>query len=386
MTANHDTEQEQITIICLAHLGWDYVWQRPQQIMSRFAARCRVVYIDPPAYEPLDEQVQLRERIDASGVHVVQPIISDQLQLAPMRRFQEYFQILQRIMEQSPSVTILWLYVLEALPLVESLASQLDLIVYDCMDDFHSLDNSPAGERQRQLETRVIDLADLLFTAGRSMYEARKDRHPLAYCFSAGIDLPHFKAACDPALPLAAALDSIPCPRFGYFGVLDDRLDWQLVAAVARQRPDWQWVFVGPKFHQWHAELPQAHNIHYLGQQPYRDLPAYLKGFDICTMPFVLSDHTRFLHPTKILEYLAGDKQVISTSLPDAVAMYGGIISFGDSVEAWLEVGEKLLGTTPEQRIIFQVQVAPLLEQSSWDGIVTQMWELMWEQFEEEGP
>lgn len=377
-------DQEQITIICLAHLTWDSVWQRPQQLMSRFAARCRVVYVDPPTYEPLDEQAQLRERAGASGVRVVQPVIPVKHQLAPMRRFQEFLPLLQRIMAQSPSVTILWLYTLEAIPLVEALVSQIDLIVYDCMDDFHSLDNSLAGEWHRQLEARVIDLADLLFTAGRSAYEARKARHPQAYCFPCGIDLHHFKAAYDPALPPAPALDPIPRPRFGYIGVLDERLDWQLIAALARRRPDWQWVFVGPKYREWHAELPQARNIHYLGQQPYRDLPAYLKGFDICTMPFAIDNHTRFLSPTKTLEYLAGDKPVISTPLPDVVAAYRDIISFGDGVEAWLEAGEKLLGTTPEQRILFRALVTPMLEQSSWDGIVTQMWGLMRDQVAED--
>ncbi len=164
--------------------------------------------------------------------------------------------------------------------------------------------------------------------------------------------------------------------------MLDERIDWDLIAAVARERPQWHWTLVGPFAKVTPEELPHAPNIHYLGQQEYADLPAFLKGFDIATMPFALNEATKFISPTKTPEYLAGGKPVISTSVPDVVASYSEIVEIADGADAWLKTIEQMLAWTDEQRQERLARANPLLEQSSWDSVVERMWELMQERLE----
>ena len=169
----------------------------------------------------------------------------------------------------------------------------------------------------------------------------------------------------------------IPRPRLGYFGVLDERIDWPLIAELAYQQPNWHWVLVGPTAKVHPAEIPGGPNIHYLGQQQYADLPAFLKGFDIATMPFALNEATRFISPTKTLEYLAGGKPVISTSVPDVVAFYKEIVYLADGPAAWLQTVEQVLNTKVEQWQARWARAEAILQESSWDSIAGRMWALI---------
>lgn len=371
----HSIAPEPLTLLYLSHLSWDHVWQRPQQLMTRFAQRCRVIYIDPPEVRPAPE-LHLEERPGVGGVRVLRPIFPAALLDTPGHSYEDlWLQLLPATLAQAGSNTMLWVSSPLADYLVAAARSRVRLAVYDCMDDLASFRGAPAIMRAR--EDHLLTLVDLLFTGGHSMYEARKTRHPRAYCFPSGVDVAHYAQTRDPTLAVPAALASVPSPRLGYFGVLDERIDWGLIGMVAARRPAWHWVLVGPTAKIAPEELPRAPNIHYLGQQVYSDLPAFLKGFAIATMPFALNEATRFISPTKTLEYLAGGKPVISTSVPDVVAGYREIVYLADGADAWIAMVAAVLRGAPEDQAQREARAATALAAAAWDNIADRMWQLI---------
>lgn len=371
---------EPLTLLCLSHLNWDHVWQRPQQLMSRFADSCRVIYVDPPELRAGSEPPFLQEGSGAENVPVLRPIFpADQIDSSNHAYRSMWLSLLPSVLDLAGANTILWVFSPLADYLVAAALPQVKLAVYDCMDDLASFKDGTAEMRVR--EAHLLTLVDLVFTGGRSMYEARKDRHKRVYCFASGVDVQHY--AADRARATPEAIAAIPRPRLGYFGVLDERIDWPLIATIAEQQPGWHWTLIGPTAKVDPAELPQAPNIHYLGKQPYADLPALLQSFDLAVMPFALNEATRFISPTKTLEYLAGGKTVISTSVPDVVATYQGIVSIEDGADAWIAEIERLLSAPETERVARQQKALPLLERGSWDGIAGQMWSLIQERLHE---
>ena len=367
---------EPLTLLCLSHLPWDHVWQRPQQLMSRFAASCRVIYVDPPELGAGDELPFLQEHPGTKNVPVLRPIFpADHIDSSSHTYRSMWLSLLPSVLDLAGPNTILWVFSPLADYLVAAALPQVKLAVYDCMDDLASFKDGTAEMRVR--EEHLLKLVDLVFTGGRSMYEARKDRHERVYCFASGVDVQHYAAGTARATPEAIA--AIPHPRLGYFGVLDERIDWPLIATIAEQQPAWHWALIGPTAKVDPAELPQAPNIHYLGQQPYAELPALLQSFDLAVMPFALNEATRFISPTKTLEYLAGGKPVISTSVPDVVATYQGIVSIEDGADAWIAEIQGLLSAPETERVARQQKALPLLERGSWDGIAAEMWSLIQE-------
>ncbi len=375
-------QSQPLTLLCLSHLRWDHVWQRPQQLMSRFAQHCRVIYVDPPLIEAAHERPFLQAQPAAADVEVIRPIFPTELLDTPGNSYKElWLQLLPEVLEMAGPSTILWVFSPLSDYLVAVARPKIELAVYDCMDDLASFKDGTTEMRQR--EEHLLSLVDLVFTGGHSMYEARKHLHPQVVCFPSGVDVEHYRQVFDPATSIPAAAAAIPQPRLGYFGVLDERIDWPLIAALAERQPDWQWVLIGPTAKVEEADLPKAPNIHYLGQQQYRDLPAFLKSFDVATMPFALNEATRFISPTKTLEYLAGGKPVISSSVPDVVAFYTGIVTIADDVDAWCSAIESALSETPEALQARLEQVKPVLERSTWDSVVERMWGLMAERLPE---
>ncbi len=375
-------QTQPLTLLCLSHLRWDHVWQRPQQLMSRFAQECRVIYVDPPDIQGDVARPYLQPQSHAAGVEVIRPIFSAQHLDTPGNSYKElWLQLLPEVLTMAGPNTILWVFSPLADYLVAATRPAVELAVYDCMDDLASFKDGTAEMRQR--EERLLSLVDLVFTGGHSMYEARKHRHPRVACFPSGVDVAHYRQVFDPATSIPAVAAAIPQPRLGYFGVLDERIDWPLIAELAERRPNWQWVLIGPTAKVEEADLPKAPNIHYLGQQQYRDLPAFLKSFDVATMPFALNEATRFISPTKTLEYLAGSKPVISSSVPDVVAFYTGIVAIADGADAWSAAVEDALSETLESGQSRLERAKPVLERSTWDSIAERMWSLMAERLRE---
>jgi glycosyltransferase involved in cell wall biosynthesis len=235
---------------------------------------------------------------------------------------------------------IFWYYTPMALEITRQLKPVLT--VYDCMDELSAFKG--ASPRLRELEAELFQKADLVFTGGQSLYESKKNQHQEVYAFPSSIDKTHFAQARQ-QVPEPADQAGIPHPRFGFYGVLDERFDIELLREISALRPDWHFVLVGPVVKIDPADLPQAENIHYLGGKSYQELPVYLSGWDVALLLFARNESTRFISPTKTPEYLAAGKPVVSTSIRDVVRPYGdaGLVHIADTPLSFVAAIEKAL-------------------------------------------
>lgn len=357
------------SIICFSHLRWNFVYQRPQHLMSRLSERFRVFFIEEPVYET-GSAYNAVSKDAGSEVWIVVPHLPSGLLDEEIKIWQT--RLLSDLLATIDDDYILWYY--SPLALSFSAGLQPLLTVYDCMDELSAFRFAPPLLRQREVE--LLLKADLVFTGGYSLYDAKKQFHPATYCFPSSIDKPHFARARqwekDPADQLA-----IRFPRLGFFGVIDERIDYDLLAAVADLRKDWQQVLVGPTVKVDPQSLPRRDNIHYLGMKQYAELPAYLGGWDIAIMPFALNDATRFISPTKTPEYLAGGKPVISTPVKDVVHAYGDLpmVKIAGSPAEFVAAAEYLLAN--KNRGDWLEQTDRLLADMSWDKTARDMMDLM---------
>jgi UDP-galactopyranose mutase len=236
-------------------------------------------------------------------------------------------------------------------------------IVYDCMDELSMFKGAPPELLER--ESRLYDRADLVFTGGQSLYEAKRSRHPAVYAFPSSIDVGHFEQALSITDEPADQKD-IPHPRIGFCGVIDERTDIELLGKIAELRPDWHFVMVGPVVKIDESDLPRRENIYYLGGKNYNDLPAYIGGWDVAMMPFALNDSTRFISPTKTPEYLAAGRPVVSTAIRDVVRPYGekGLVHIASSAEGFVNAIETAMKEDVDSR---RAKAAEHLSTMSWD-------------------
>jgi len=371
------TTRRRPPLLCFSHLRWDFVWQRPQHLMSRFARDREVYFIEEPLFDP-----QAGEPPDGArfalhldhGVVVAQPICRDPGPGQGARLDEMYARLTRRLVEERElGEYVVWFYTPMLLPAIREL--EPSLIVYDAMDELSLFKGAPPELMPR--ERQLLQLADIVFTGGVSLGKAKAALHPNVRAFPSGVEVEHYRRALDPATVVPPDLEALPRPRIGFFGVIDERADLELLAAVARLRPQWSWVLIGPVVKIDPAELPCLPNIHYLGQKPYRDLPAYVKGFDVCMMPFALNDATRFISPTKTLEYMAAQKPIVSTPVADVVGSYGQVVRIAGDAAAFVAQVEAALAETPEDRAARIAREREILVRSSWDAIAAQMDELM---------
>jgi UDP-galactopyranose mutase len=365
-------------ILCFSHLRWDWVWQRPQHLLTRLArlGDRRVFFIEEPL--PPDEAWADDARPGwhfaevAPGITRCVPLFNaswpfyldeEGADTRTMRRLLE-----ELIRAQRVTNPVAWVYTPLALPLLRDL--ELRAVAYDCMDELALFAGAPPefGAREEALLAR----ADIVFTGGRGMYEARVGRHPHVYLFPSSVDSDHFARALDPATPIPP--DARPgAPTLGFYGVLDERLDRDLLAAIADLRPAWSFVLIGPVTKIAPEDLPRRPNTHYPGQRDYADLPGYLRGWDLCLMPFAHNDATRFISPTKTLEYLAADKPIVSTSVRDVVAEYHGVVRFADDAAGFAARCAAALDETATERKERLAAGHALLARTSWDGTAARM-------------
>jgi UDP-galactopyranose mutase len=267
----------------------------------------------------------------------------------------------------------LWYYTPMFLGFTSHLASRL--VVYDCMDELSAFKG--AAPEMKAKEAELLRRAELVFTGGQSLYEAKKETHPKVYCLPSSIDFKHFSQARTwKSEPVDQ--QSIPSPRLGYFGVIDERMDLELLAALAVAHPEWQLVMVGPVVKIDPASLPRRDNIHYLGMKSYKELPAYLAGWDVALLPFALNESTRFISPTKTPEYLAGGRPVVSTPITDVVRPYGerGLIRVGSTPEEFIAEVEASLQASAHYAAWLR-QVDKFLHNNSWDNTWNRMYKLI---------
>jgi len=345
-------------LICLSHLRWDLVFQRPHHLLTRCARDRRVFFVEEPVFGSGSLRYELQGR--QGGVRRVLLHVPDGLDEAALIAAQR--ELIDALLhEQRIQAHVLWYYTPMALPFTRHLRPLAT--VYDCMDELSAFAGAPRALRQREAE--LVARADLVLTGGQSLYEAKKHLHPQVYPFPSSVDVAHFARARNPqADPDDQA--SIPRPRIGFFGVIDERLDIDLVRGMAALRPDWHFVFIGPVVKIDPARLPRAANLHYPGARPYDELPRYLSGWDVAILPFARNESTRFISPTKTPEYLAAGRPVVSTSIHDVVRPYGqqGLARIADSPAEFVAAIEAALGEDAAPR---QAAADAFLAQMSWD-------------------
>ncbi len=347
-------------LICFSHLRWNFVYQRPQHLMSRFAKSARVFYFEEPVYTRFPDGLKIH--IDpANGVHIVKPEleegdVADSFD-ERMRKLVDQFLEIYRV-----SDFIAWYYAPMALAFTHHLNPLVT--VYDCMDELSAFKFAPA--ELIGYEKLLLSKAEIVFTGGHRLYEAKKKYHHNIYPFPSAIDKQFFSPA---RTSLAEMPDQkkIPHPRLGFFGVIDERFDIDLVGRMAVLKPDWQFVFIGPVVKIDPANLPVRNNIHYLGMKDYKELPAYISGWDICIMPFALNESTEYISPTKTPEFLAAGKRVISTAIHDVVHPYGvdGLVGIADDAEGFIEIAEHDLRI--KDNSVWLGKVDQFLSHISWD-------------------
>ena len=306
-------------LLCFSHLRWNFVFQRPQHLMSRFAKERRVVYWEEPEAALPDCEPALGVRVCAeTGVTVVTPSLPEGLSEEATEAALKA--LLDDFLAAEAQPLIRWYYTPMMLPFSRHIQSVCT--VYDCMDELANFRFAPP--QLLELERELINCSDVVFTGGYSLYEAKKDRHPNVHPFPSSVDRAHFAQA----RAMDAAPDdqcSLPRPRLGFYGVIDERIDLDLLAGLAEAHPEWSIVMVGPVVKIDPADLPQRANIHYLGGKKYEELPVYLGGWDVALMPFAINDSTKFISPTKTPEYLAGGRPVVSTPITDVIRHYGDL-------------------------------------------------------------
>ncbi|KTS78027.1 glycosyl transferase [Pseudomonas oryzihabitans] len=360
--AERPLEPSRPLLLCLAHLRWSFVYQRPQHEMVRFADHYNVLYCEEPL-DAADDKAHLDVRVEENGVRVLVPRLpaglSNEGRASAQRELlQSYLRELQM------PVAVAWYFTPMALDYAAEIPAQT--LVYDCMDELSAFRGAPPALLER--EAQLLERADLVFTGGYSLYEAKRDRHPRVFPFPSSVDVAHFGQARE-ALPEPIDQADLAQPRLGFYGVIDERLDLALLAAVARLRPHWQWVMLGPVVKIAPESLPQLPNLHYLGGKTYDELPAYLAGWDVALMPFALNEATRFISPTKTPEYLAGGCPVVSTPITDVVRSYGdsGVVWITEGAEAFVAACEAALASRAE-RDAFLARADALLTGMSWDS------------------
>ncbi len=358
------------TLVCFSHLRWDFVYQRPQHLLSRCALECKVLFVEEPIYETVTQASwRLTER--DNGIVVATPSLPHHTSPADAIRAQRSL-IDQLFQQYAVGQFVAWYYTPMALAFTSHL--QPSVTVYDCMDELSAFQGAPP--ELTNFELQLFDQADVVFTGGASLYEAKRKQHRNVHLFPSSIDAQHFGRAR--AHPLREPVDqrSIARPRIGFFGVLDERLDRELLAKTAELRPEWQFVMVGPVVKIREEDLPRCSNIHYLGQKSYEVLPSYIAGWDLAMIPFARNPSTQFISPTKTPEYLAAGKPVVSTPIRDVVRSYGesGLIQVAGDAHGFAESMDKALA---QRGSAWLSKVDALLEQNSWDKTWSRMWTLV---------
>jgi UDP-galactopyranose mutase len=358
-----------VDLVCLSHLRWDFVYQRPQHLLSRFAKERRVFFVEEPVFDDRPMHLDVSQR--DCGVHVVVPRLPKELASEGALDSVQRGMIDRLFAERNIGQHILWYYTPMAMSWTRHLQSVAT--IYDCMDELSAFKGAPHALKDREVE--LFDRADLVFTGGQSLYEVKRHQHKNVYAFPSSIDAPHFAQARS-IRDEPVDQKEIPHPRLGFFGVIDERLDIELVDTVASMRPDWHLVMIGPVVKIDPANLPRRANIHYLGSKDYKELPSYLAGWDAALLPFARNESTRFISPTKTPEYLAAGCPVVSTSIRDVVRPYGesGLVHIADTPAEFVAGIEAALNEDDESRI---EQVDAFLTQTSWDRTWGRMAELI---------
>jgi glycosyltransferase involved in cell wall biosynthesis len=363
---------ENYPIIVHSHLGWDWVWQRPQQFLSRLSKKHRVLFVEAPI--PSDEistpQARLRDVPDYPNIIVLQMKMPatrgpDTAWIDKERR-----QLVQSLLAgplgrefESP---VQWFYDPMAMTAFAGHMNER-AIVYDCMDELSLFRGAPAELVQREHE--LLAVADIVFAGGPKIGKAKRAANPNCFSFGCGVDAKHFGQARDKTLPVPADIMRLPRPIYGYIGVVDERIDYDLLAALAGSTAG-SVVMIGPSTKVDPSTFPLHKNLHWMGGRDYAELPAYGRAFDVCLMPFALNDSTAFINPTKALEYMATATPIVSTPIDDVVLQFNDVVKIARDHRQFIDHCAQQ-AAQPDQAAI--ARGLELVQRNSWDSIVRQL-------------
>jgi len=360
-------------IIVHSHLRWDFVWQRPQQLLSRFAKRSHVLFVEEPIYLDDVGEAHLGLSQPMERVHRVVPMLPGALR----GEYDASIAVIRESLRQQLAPDgalgglfarpIQWFYTPMPAPAMIG-AFDERAVVYDCMDELSQFRFAPAAlvDRERYLMAQ----ADVVFAGGYKLSQSKAKYHQNVHFFGCGVDVAHFATARSADLDVPREIASLERPVIGYYGVIDERIDYDLLRTLATALADVELVMVGPVVKVDPAELPQAENIHWLGQRQYAELPAHVKGFDVCLMPFALNEATEYINPTKTLEYMAAGKPIVSTAISDVVHNFTPVVAVADSPAEFVAAVSAAIERPNAELIARGLEQA---RANSWESIVSRM-------------
>lgn len=369
-------QTDDLSIIVHCHLRWDFVWQRPQQTHSRLAQHYPVLFVEEPVYiESNDDYLDLSSP-DDNIIRAV-PHLSNALRgnydasILAVRALIKTAFADDPVLAQQFASPIQWFYT--PMPAAAMLGQFKErAVVYDCMDELAQFKGAPQDIAIR--EKNLLTKADIVYTGGRKLYESKSRHHNNVHFFGCGVDINHYAKARTKTTLVPEDARKINGPIAGYIGVIDERLDYGLLQALADAHPDLQIVMIGPVVKVDPATLPTNANIHWLGQRNYTDLPAYIKAFDVCLMPFALNEATEYINPTKTLEYMAAKKPIVSTAVTDVIRNFTPIVSVAKTSQEFIAHVMHAVQTENMAMLNAGVEKAQTM---TWDSIVNQMKSLL---------
>jgi glycosyltransferase involved in cell wall biosynthesis len=349
-----EQEQYKYDMIVFCHLRWDFVYQRPQHVISRMANTYKILFVEEPWHRPEEKGSRLNKVSDM--LHVLQPNTTSINDIGEI--IKEYVNV--------DTDMIGWFYSPSFVPVLSQF--NFNTIIYDCMDELSLFKGAPAELIEH--EQYLIANADIVFTGGKSLYESKARLHNNVYCFPSSVDRAHFAKALN-GIAVPGDISSIQLPIVGYCGVIDERINMELLYEAAGKMPEVAFVMIGPLAKIGEQDLPRRENIHYLGMKDYKELPGYIKAFKLAMMPFALNDATKFISPTKTLEYMAAHKPIISTAITDVVRDYAHCVSIVQNADDFEKAVTAALNR--ENDMMMSDDYDQILDQTSWDNTVSKM-------------
>jgi glycosyltransferase involved in cell wall biosynthesis len=372
-TIELDRSKRDFPIIVHSHLAWDWVWQRPQQFHARLSARHPILFVEGPRPSDLISAttVSLRDVDAYPNIVVLQIEIpasrwSDGAWVDKERR-RVVKSVLAGPLGHRFVNPVQWFYDPMA---VTAFAGHMDeqAIVYDCMDELSQFRGAPPELIRRERE--LLAVADVVFGGGPKLAQAKRRYHSNVYSYGCGVDVDHFGKARHARTKVAADVADLAAPVLGYFGVVDERIDYDLLAQLADHDPNWNVAIVGPCTKVDRATFPERPNLHWLGARDYAQLPSYVKKYDVCLMPFAINEATEFINPTKALEYMASARPIVSTAVEDVVLQFDHVVDIASSRDEFVLACEKAINERDQRQINRGLKLA---RQNSWESIVAQL-------------
>jgi len=376
-------------ILCFSSTDWDGVWGSRQQVMVRFAARgYRVVFVEQPAgLEHLARYPDLRARklrrwreglrrvTHNLWVYSLPPLLPGRYYSRALNDVNQalttrYINRVLRELDSKPG--ILWLYQPELAPMLHRFGERLS--VYHCIDEHTA---NARGRKRRvigEMEEALLGGVDVVFANSLATYHNKQPYNSNTHRIPSGADLEHFGRALAPGFAAHPQIETIPEPRIGYMGYVNERLDYDTLEFLAARHPEWSLVFVGGTY-PWTRDAPPLRrlreytNVHFLGDHAFADMPAFVRGMSVCLLPYVADERANYRSPLKLYEYLAAGKAVVATRHPE-IPLIDGVVYVGDTPEEIASlVSAAIQDDAPERRR----QRVDAARPHSWDDRVDDM-------------